>query len=129
MKIINNSLVLYIGLNEINVKLLAQNKYSGALKAYEYPEYAMAAEQAEYVVEIAYNTIGLYDTLNDPASSEVSKIVEEAIKKTKNSNNKKTKSNMEDKDIIRDIWNTKIFKYKLYLEFTFFIFCAIIKKS
>ena len=107
MKIINNSLVLYIGLNRNNAILFSQGKYNKGLIAYEYPEYAKATEQAEYVVAVAYNTIGLYDTLTDPASNEISNIVGEIIKRTKDSNNKKTKSNIEDNDILRTIWNTK----------------------
>lgn len=110
MKIINNSLVLYIGLNRNNAILFSQGKYNKGLIAYEYPEYAMATEQAECIVAVAYNTIGLYDTLTDTASNEISNIVGEIIKKTKNSknsNNKKTKSTMEDNDILRVLMNTK----------------------
>lgn len=75
MEIGNGCLVLYTALNRDNTEKLQNGKYSANLTAFEYKEQAMGQSQAQFVIKLAYNPKGLFDTLHPKAYSEVKKAI------------------------------------------------------
>lgn len=93
-------LKLYIGLNKTNAELLQKGQLTDLLTAFEYSDIASSIKQSEVVVEVSYDTHGLFDTLHPNAY----KIMEEHIdKKLKSKNPKITKKDITDTIIINDI--------------------------
>ncbi|MBP3799926.1 MAG: hypothetical protein ILA19_02975 [Bacilli bacterium] len=89
----NNSIVLYTMLNKTNTELLKQGKYNRPIKAYEY--YDIPNEnQGECIIEIVYDTRGLFDTLHPSAHN----IIKEIYKKLKS-------------DKVEDITDRKVLGY------------------
>lgn len=88
----NNSIVLYTSLNRTNTELLKQGKYNQLIKAFEYYEAALGIGQSEYIIKLAYNTKGLYDTLHPRAYKEIESLIKQ---------HKLKKSEIEDMQIIR----------------------------
>ncbi len=87
-----NTIILYTSLNKTNTDLLKQGKYNKLIKAFEYYEAALALEQSEYIIKLAYNTKGLYDTLHPRAYKEIESLIKQ---------HKIKKSELEDMQIIR----------------------------
>lgn len=89
-----NEVKLYAGLNKANAEKLKNGTYNSLLIAYEYPEIAKTKEQAEVVVELAYNTRQIFDMLHPQACIEIENIIK---------NNKWTKKEVEDTTVITNI--------------------------
>lgn len=89
-----NAITLYVGLNKTNAEKLQNGQYTEKLFAYEYLDIARRIKQSEVVVEISYDTSGLFDMLHPNAY----KMVNEHIKA-----NKLKKPEISDMQIINNI--------------------------
>jgi len=98
MEFENNTtnIILYTTLSITNTNLLKQGKYNKPINAFEYYESVLGG-QSDYIIQLSYNTQGLYDTLHPRAYKEI----EDIIKK-----NGLKKSELEDMQIIRHLLKT-----------------------
>lgn len=88
---------LYTGLNSINLQKLKNNQYTDVIIAFEYPEIARKTiKQAEYLVEVAYDTKGMFDLIHPDSYITVNKLI---------ADNKLKKSEIKDGQIIRELLN------------------------
>lgn len=85
---------MYTSLNKTNTDLLKQGNYNKPIIAFEYYEAALALEQSEYIIKLAYNTKGLYDTLHPRAYKEIEALIKQY---------KLKKSELEDMQIIKHL--------------------------
>lgn len=93
----SSSVILYTSLNSTNTKLLQQGNYKNNIIAHEYYQAALGIKQSEFIIKIAYNTKGLYDTLHPRAYDEIQALIKK---------NKISKSQVEDGEIIKKILET-----------------------
>ncbi len=89
----STKIILYTSLNATNTKLLQSGKYKDMLFAFEYEDMAKGIDQSEYIIQLSYDTKGLYDTMHPLAYKEI----EQLIKATKNIK----KSEVEDREVLR----------------------------
>ena len=89
-----NTITLYVGLNKTNAEKLQNGKYKDILMAHEYIDVARKIKQAEVVVEISYNTSGLFDMIQPSAYNLIAKHITKA---------KLKKSEIKDTQIIKEI--------------------------
>ena len=89
-----NEVILYAGLNKTNAELLKKGQLTDLLIAHEYSDVASKIKQSEVVVEISYNTTGLFDMLHPNAY----KLVENFVK-----NKKIAKKELTDNLIVKEI--------------------------
>ena len=92
-------IILYTALNKTNARLLKEGKYTWLIEAFEYSEAVKGVNQAEIIVELSYDTSGLFDTLHFKAYNIIERLIKE--KKLK-------KSELTDEQLISTILkNTK----------------------
>ena len=70
-------IILYTALNKTNARLLKEGKYTWLIEAFEYSEAVRGVNQAEIIVELSYDTSGLFDTLHFKAYNIIERLIKE----------------------------------------------------